>query len=73
MIFTATHIGFLRGDARIGDVRPKVLLRETKRYWITKTRTKYCKTTGWPVGSGSWPLWKLDTDSVKEMTDDSRL
>lgn len=61
----ATHVGILRGDARVGDQKPRVLLRETKMYWISKWGTKYRKSTGWPTGGDSWPLWTLDIDTVK--------
>jgi len=64
MNFVATHTGVLVGDARVGSQRPKVQLRETKCYWVTRQGTKYRKTTGWPAGDDAWPLWHLDINSV---------
>jgi hypothetical protein len=65
MQFIATHIGFLIGDARTASLMPpKVLLRETKRYWITQKGTKYRKNTGRPTAGGAWPLWILDLQSI---------
>ena len=57
--------GQLRGDARTGDSVPIVLLRETKRYWITKYGVKYRKDNGRPAGNEPWPLWHLDLETVR--------
>jgi hypothetical protein len=64
MNFSATHSGVLRGDSRTGGAKPRVLLRETEKFWITKQGTKYRKSTGRPTGGDPWPLWTLDTESV---------
>lgn len=61
-----THYGSLVGDARNGFKRRKVMLRETKNYWITEEGYKYRKTTGWPAGNNDWPYWTLDVKTVSE-------
>jgi len=66
-MFVATHTGFLHGDARVGDQRPKVLLCETKCYWVSRQGTKYRKTTGRPAGDDHWPLWTLDIKTVAKI------
>ncbi len=63
--FKATHTGQLHGDARTGDRKPVVLLHETAKYWIDKHGVKYRKSTGWPTGGDSWPLWTLAVETVR--------
>ena len=65
MIFKPTHVGQLSGDARTGDHRPVVRLRETVKYWISKDGTKFRKSNGWPTGDDSYPLWTLSLETVK--------
>lgn len=62
-----THTGLLRGDARTGDQRPKVMLRETKNFWVDAYGSKYRKTSGWKVTSEKFPLWHLDVATVKQI------
>jgi hypothetical protein len=64
--FVPTHSGTLLGDARTGNKQPTVMLRETARYWITSAGVKYRKSTGWPTGGDSWPLWTLNITSVRK-------
>lgn len=61
-----THIGVVKGsDVRVPDnYQRKVLLRETKLFWITKSGTKFKKHNG--MGLGDWPMYYLDLDSIKE-------
>jgi len=65
MIFKATHVGQLTGDARTGSQKPVVQLRETKTCWVDKHGIKYRKSTGWPTGGDSWPLWTLALETVR--------
>ena len=63
--FKAPHTGLLSGDARVSGRTPRVSLRETKAYWISRDGTKFRKTTGWPTGGDSWPLWTLALETIK--------
>jgi hypothetical protein len=64
-----THTGILRGyDARTPDnYRRKMLLRETKNFWVTQFGAKYRKDTG--RGMGDWPMYKLDLKTITEIED----
>ena len=63
--FKATHTGRLHGDARTAGTHRNVQLRETKTCWVDKSGTKYRKSTGWPAGGDSWPLWTLAVETVR--------
>jgi hypothetical protein len=65
-----THTGIIRGyDARTSDkYRRTMLLRETKNFWVTQFGTKYRKLTG--QGTGEWPMFCLDLESIKEIEND---
>lgn len=62
-----THTGIMRGcDARTPDnFKRKVMLRETKMYWMDQYNTRYRKTDG--RTRGDWPMYRLDLDSVTSL------
>lgn len=60
-----THGGYLHGDNRVGDRKPAVYLRETANFWVDHYGRKYNKKLG--RGMGDWPMWSLDTDSIKPL------
>ena len=66
-IVKITHKGKLKGDARAGGRTPKVMLRETANFWVDSTGVKYRKIDGWPAGSGHWPMWMLDLETVEKI------
>lgn len=41
-------------------------LRETKRFWVDKNGTKYCKKTGWPQGATN-PVFVLDVNTIVKL------
>lgn len=63
----STHIGTIKGnDARTPrDYKRTVLLRETKKFWIDRVGRKFRRTDG--SGMGTWPMYDLDLDSIKEI------
>ena len=62
-----THKGIVEGcDARTSDdYKAKILLRETKLFWITQYFVKYRKTTSRSLSP--WPLYRLNLDSIKKL------
>ena len=61
-----THIGQLSGDARTGNRKPWLKLRETNKFWVDEHGQKYRKTSGYPTGNDPWPMWHLNLETVKE-------
>lgn len=62
-----THKGMMRGcDNRTPDgYSYPITLRETANFWIDKNGKKYRKRSGTAIPAESWPLYRLDVDSVK--------
>ena len=61
-----THIGYVTGcDSRIcPEYRRKILLRETKYFWISKDGQRYCKKK-FGRTPGDWPMYKIELDSIQ--------
>ena len=72
---TFTHIGIVRGcDARTNpNWRRRVLLRETKRYWITNKGRRFHKTGFVGAGVGEWPLYRLIPESIEKLNNPKKI
>lgn len=65
-----THVGIIVGvDARVPrSYQEKILLRETKNFWVSQHGLKYRKSDGYRPGS--WPMYKLLLDSIKPLEEE---
>lgn len=58
------YTGIVTGDARNGNAKKRIKLRQTKMFWVSESGAKFRKSDG--SGTGDWPLWSLDINSIKE-------
>jgi hypothetical protein len=63
-----THQGTMRGcDNRTPkDANYSIKLRATANFWIDQHGTRYRKDSGTQPGV-SWPMYRLDVQSIKEL------
>ena len=68
-----THTGYVKGvDSRTSGINKKLVkLRETKTLWISQEGLRFSKKLG-GYGPGEWPMWKLETESIKFSDKDYR-
>jgi len=65
-----THLGKKQGyDARTNDKITIVRLRETKKFWIDISGTRYHKRSPWTT-TGDWPLYSLTEEPRALPVDD---
>jgi hypothetical protein len=62
-----THTGMVENYNYGTPYRYKVLLRETKLFWVNDKGTKYRKTDGRIAGSDTWSQSFLRLDEVKPL------
>lgn len=64
-----THTGKMVGcDNRTRDGFFRIIkLRETSNFWVDEYGEKFRKLTGSSVNGGSWPMYRLEVNTIRSL------